>query len=113
MRRERRLYGIISTANPPIGLVHNIYRTSNTDNMSTSGEDAQDADIVLGHGILDGGEEETAESTDHTSLCGVIEDIVRLEKVVGLLVSLPIRARRVLHCDCCEGEELGAFISWT
>jgi hypothetical protein len=38
---------------------------------------------------------------------------VRLEKVFGLLVSLPIRARRVLHCECCEGEELGAFISWT
>jgi hypothetical protein len=91
--------------------------TSETDNVRTAGEDAQDADIVLCHGILDGGEEETTQTTNDTSLGSVIEDIVRLECVVGPLVSRQIRARRwVFHgeckceCDCCE--KLGAFISW-
>ena len=114
MRRGRRLDRIISTAKTSIDLSQQVYHTSETNDGRAAGEDAQNADIVLGHSILDGREEETTETTNYTSLCSVVKDIVRLEIGGRLLVKRHIRARwGVLHGDCdAKREELGAFMSW-
>lgn len=72
MRRGRRLEDGVSIAKLSIELSRPVYHTSDTNHGRATGEDAQNADIVLGHGILDGGEEETTETTNHGSLCSVV-----------------------------------------
>lgn len=74
-----------------------IYRTRKTDDGSSPCKHTQSTDVVLGQGILDGGDEDTRGTTDNGSLSRLVEGIVRLERLPGLVQDLVGWARFATH----------------
>lgn len=79
-------------------IVRRKQRTGETNDGSAAGEDAKGADVPPGHGIADGGNEETAAKGDNGRLGGLADDIVGLIGLVDLLkVSHGAQAVVALH----------------